>query len=132
MAKRSIRWPLDLENGRVQYTDDPSDPSADRGEELRQVIRLRLFPGTSANAWNDNLGTADQTFKPMTARSDGEIRASVKAHFATLERRRRAKLATLTITRPNPSTRLVAIEYDDLEMGGRGRLEQEVTIGGAA
>lgn len=126
--KRTIRWPPTVEGGRLVLTADPDDTDADtdaRGEGLRQIIRLRLLDGRSDNAFNepDNLGIRDPTFSQANAAGLARLRAEVTRHFRELERQRRAKLVSVAVNQAEAGTVEIRIEYEDLETGGRDRME---------
>ena len=132
--KRTIRWPPN--GGRVELTADPDDGAADveaRGEALRQVVRLSVLDGRSGNPWNaaDRLGVGDATFAQVSSRRNAGLQARIREQFARLERTRRAKLQGVSARR-DPDDRaavIVAVEYADLETGGREKME--VTRGAA-
>lgn len=127
MAKRTITWPPVVEGGRLSMTADPTGAAdADaRGAALRQVIRLRLGDGYSTNGFNapDRLGIADPTFGAASVSGLATIRSEVVRHFRALERERRAKLVTVAVDPGQAGTVTVRIEYEDLETGGRDRME---------
>jgi hypothetical protein len=126
--KRSVTWPPRIVNGGLAMTADPeadTDNEEARGEALRQVIRLRHLEGRSANAFQlgDQLGINDATFTPSTAAAAGQIRSESARHFRRLERERRAKGVSSRLDTTTPGTLILAVEYEDLETGGRSTME---------
>lgn len=122
--KRTIVWPPQLSGGRCAMTPDPNSPGDDPDEALRQIVRLALFEGTSTNAWNvrDRLGIADPAFGPVSVAGQARLRAEIERQFKRLEKSRRAKLVAVTF-RPGDAQMLLDVEYENLESGGRDRME---------
>lgn len=128
--KRSIAWPPRLENGGLALTADPDDPDAtDRGEALRQIVRLCVLPGENANPWNPELGVPDATYQPDRHRDRAAHERRVRRRFSELERQRRARLVSLdysTTTANGLQELAVRVIYEDLEQGGREDLEVSI------
>lgn len=109
-------------------TADPSDATADkwdRGEALRQVIRLSLLGGPGDNPWNVQAGVGVEgvAFASKGRAAIAGLRSYVRARFATLERQRRAKLESMDVDTATPGVVKVSIRYHDLETDGRDSLE---------
>lgn len=120
--RRTVAWPPDLRGGACRLTADPRDPAAlDRGEALRQAIRLSLLDGSSAHPWNTGLGLPDPTFGAARAASRA-IESRVADRFRALESERRARLVSVSVS-VSGSTTLVVVDYEDLEQGDRRSLE---------
>lgn len=128
--KKTLAWPPRLENGGLAMTASPDDPDAtDRGEALRQIVRLCVLPGENANPWNPELGVPDGTFQPDRLRDRATVEARIRTRFSELERQRRARLVSVTFgtsTDGGLQTRTVALVYEDLEQGGRENLEVSI------
>lgn len=134
--RRTIRWPPKVVQGRLAQTPDPNDPDLtldDQSVALRQLIGLSLLDGNSGNPFNQalNLGVDDQTFKGVTTQSRAAIRALVRQKFRGLELARRARLASVDITREKGTKETgpilrISIEYENLETGRREELERTI------
>jgi len=126
MAARTVTWPPRLEGGRWKMTADLTVPGGDRGEALRQLIRLSLpTGGPGGNPWNVQAGTwfGDATWTEASGRGGRGLRSKITTLFKRLERQRRAKLDSVDVQIPDSATILVSIGYHDLETGGRESLE---------
>lgn len=128
MAGRTVTWPPRLTGGRWDMTADPSDATADkwdRGEALRQVIRLSLLGGPGDNPWNVQAGVGVEGVAFVgKGRADLRgLRTYVRQRFAALERQRRAKLESMDLDTSTPGVVKVSIRYHDLETDGRDALE---------
>lgn len=128
--KRSLAWPPRLENGGLALTADPDDPTVtDRGEALRQIVRLAVLPGDNSNPWNPELGVPDGTYQPDRLRDRARVEARVRRRFAELERQRRARLVSIDFDTGEDGplrARFVRLIYEDLEQGGRENLEVSI------
>lgn len=128
MASRSVTWPPRLQGGRWALTADPSDGTADkwdRGEALRQVIRLSLLGGPGGNPWNVQAGVGLEGVA-FTGKGKADLRGlrtAVRARFQQLERQRRAKFESMDVDTSEPGVVKVSIRYHDLETDGRDALE---------
>ena len=123
--RRTVTWPPRLESGGWAMTAAPDDPLAeDPGESLRQIIRLRVLPGTNSNAFNGPIGLTDPTWQPLTTRSAARTRAGIITQFDGLEQGNRARLLGVEL-RADPADGVMRIEvdYEDLETGRREGLE---------
>lgn len=117
MAK-TIRWPPEIVNGRLVWTADPA-------EATRQIVRLSLVAGATANPFV-RAGRL-QAFRAMDRNAEAETRDRIAEVFRALERERRARLVSLAIRRDPASGELGAvIEYEDLETSRRERLEGRI------
>lgn len=114
-------------------TSDPADPRGNLGEALEQLIAMRLLPQNSRNPWNkrDRLGTEDRTYRSSQREDIARLEADVRRHFDELETQRRARLVSVSTRREateadtgrDRSRLVVAVEFDDLELQQRRRLE---------
>lgn len=121
--RRSIAWPPELNGGRIRLTADPADATAsDRGEALRQAIRLSLFDASSANPWQPQIGVPDATFGSASAGARARLEQAVVDRFAALASERRARLVSVSVS-VSGSALGVRVEYEDLEQGQRRSLE---------
>lgn len=121
--KRTMAWPPVVEHGRARMTADPDDPAADdRGEALRQIIRLNVMDGGNANPFNPPIGVDSIVFKRGQERDLSVMRSQVAERFRTLERQRRARLVDVVIDKAEGAV-MVRVTYEDLETQRRENLE---------
>lgn len=128
--RRSIRWPPDLTGGRMALTADPDDPLAtDRGEAVRQLVRLACLDPSTSNPWD--LGLADRVGVPESAfagaGAEAAVRSRLDLQFGELERQRRARLLEVRIS-SRDGERDVAVLYEDLEQGTRHELQERIHV----
>lgn len=113
---RSIRWPPEIVDGRLVWTQDPA-------EATRQIVRLSISPGTSAHPFVSRRGVV-----PWGAQATGgeaETRRRISEAFRKLEAERRARLVSLAFERRGGEL-LALVSYEDLETGRRDRLEGRI------
>lgn len=120
--KRTFLWPPVLEHGGATMTPDPATDRT--GAALRQLIRLMVQDCASTNPWNaaDRLGVDDPTWSAGTVQNDAILEDRVRRHLRRLEDQRRARLVAVRARRESGDL-VVDVEYDDLEVGRRDRLE---------
>lgn len=109
MAQTMVWPPKRTPQGGVALTKTPE-------ASTEQSIILALLPGWSANGWEhqDGIGYEASVYEIASADLTPEERDRVSRLFTALERERRAKLRSVSVTVDGGTRRLV-VEYTDLE-----------------
>lgn len=122
---RGAKYPLRVTHrGGCELTaeDDPA-------ETLRQVIAIRLYPGSTRNPFLREAGVGTMRGGVYrTPLSDGALQAEIRKLFQELEDEGRATLRGRVVT-AGPDARgkrVVAFEWENLETGETSREQVEV------
>jgi len=113
---RSIRWPPEIVDGRLVWTQDPA-------EATRQIVRLSLSAGTSSHPFVARRGVTP--WSAQAAGGEAEARRRIADTFRKLEAERRARLVSLSFERRGGEF-LALVSYEDLETGRRDALEGRI------
>lgn len=107
-------------------TPDPADPDAASDVALRQLVAIAVQDGRSGNPFQGPLGVPDPTWRSTGNRDAAALRAQIQERFRALERARRARLVSVSVSvsaQTGYAGQKVGIVYENLETGGREQME---------